>query len=48
MQEWEVSKFEIGPITKVFTGILLAQAVLNGEVKLDDPISMYFPEKARR
>jgi serine-type D-Ala-D-Ala carboxypeptidase/endopeptidase len=36
--------FEIGSITKVFTGILLAQAVLNGEVKLDDPISMVLPE----
>lgn len=36
--------FEIGSITKVFTGILLAQAVLNGEVKLDDPISMYLPD----
>jgi len=36
--------FEIGSITKVFTGILLAQAVLKGEVKLDDPISLYLPE----
>jgi D-alanyl-D-alanine-carboxypeptidase/D-alanyl-D-alanine-endopeptidase len=36
--------FEIGSVTKVFTGILLAQAVVNGEVKLDDPISMYLPE----
>jgi D-alanyl-D-alanine-carboxypeptidase/D-alanyl-D-alanine-endopeptidase len=36
--------YEIGSITKVFTGILLAQAVINGEVKLDDPISMYLPE----
>ncbi|HSF80242.1 MAG TPA: serine hydrolase [Anaerolineales bacterium] len=36
--------YEIGSITKVFTGILLAQAVLKGEVKLDDPISMYLPE----
>ena len=36
--------FEIGSITKVFTGIVLAQAVLKGEVKLDDPISMYLPE----
>ena len=36
--------FEIGSITKVFTGILLAQAVVNGEVKLDDPISMVLPE----
>ncbi|HSR48682.1 MAG TPA: serine hydrolase [Anaerolineales bacterium] len=36
--------FEIGSISKVFTGILLAQAVVNGEVQLDDPISMYLPE----
>jgi serine-type D-Ala-D-Ala carboxypeptidase/endopeptidase len=36
--------FEIASITKVFTGILLAQAVINGEVKLDDPISIYLPE----
>jgi CubicO group peptidase (beta-lactamase class C family) len=36
--------FEIASVTKVFTGILLAQAVLSGEVKLDDPISMYLPE----
>lgn len=36
--------FEIGSITKGFTGILLAQAVVNDEVQLDDPISMYLPE----
>jgi CubicO group peptidase (beta-lactamase class C family) len=36
--------FEIGSVTKVFTGTLLAQAVVNGEVQLDDPISMYLPE----
>ena len=36
--------FEIGSITKVFTGTLLAQAVVNGEVRLDDPISLYLPE----
>ena len=36
--------FEIASITKVFTGILLAQAVVNGEVQLNDPISMYLPE----
>jgi D-alanyl-D-alanine-carboxypeptidase/D-alanyl-D-alanine-endopeptidase len=36
--------FEIGSITKVFTGTLLAQAVLKGEVRLDDPISRYLPE----
>jgi D-alanyl-D-alanine-carboxypeptidase/D-alanyl-D-alanine-endopeptidase len=36
--------FEIGSIGKGFTGILLAQAVVNGEVKLDDPISLYLPD----
>ena len=36
--------YEIGSITKLFTSILLAKAVLNGEVNLDDPISMYLPE----
>lgn len=36
--------YEIGSITKVFTGILLAQAVNNGDIKLDDPIQKYFPE----
>jgi serine-type D-Ala-D-Ala carboxypeptidase/endopeptidase len=35
--------FEIGSITKVFTGILLAETVRRGEVKLDDPISRYLP-----
>jgi serine-type D-Ala-D-Ala carboxypeptidase/endopeptidase len=36
--------FEIGSITKVFTGIVLAEAVRRGEVKLDDPISRYLPQ----
>jgi CubicO group peptidase (beta-lactamase class C family) len=36
--------FEIGSITKVFTGTLLAQAVLNEEVQLDEPIFLYLPE----
>ncbi|TDU81103.1 CubicO group peptidase (beta-lactamase class C family) [Prosthecobacter fusiformis] len=31
--------FEIGSITKVFTGLLLAQAVVEGKVTLDTPIS---------
>lgn len=30
--------FEIGSITKVFTGLLLADAVVRGELKLDDPV----------
>ncbi len=40
----ERSVFEIGSITKVFTGILLADMVARGEVELDDPVSMYLPE----
>jgi D-alanyl-D-alanine-carboxypeptidase/D-alanyl-D-alanine-endopeptidase len=36
--------FELASIGKLFTGTLLAQAVVNGEVQLDDPISMYLPE----
>ena len=35
--------YEIGSITKVFTGILLAEAVNAGRVKLDDPIQNYMP-----
>jgi CubicO group peptidase (beta-lactamase class C family) len=36
--------FEIGSISKTFTSILLANAVLQGRVKLDDPVSKYFPD----
>lgn len=39
----EQSVFEIGSITKTFTGILLANLVLKGEVKLDDPLQNYLP-----
>jgi CubicO group peptidase (beta-lactamase class C family) len=35
--------FEIGSITKVFTGTLLADMVDRGEVKLSDPVSKYLP-----
>jgi CubicO group peptidase (beta-lactamase class C family) len=35
------SLFEIGSITKGFTGLLLADMVLKGEVSLDDPASKY-------
>lgn len=33
--------FEIGSISKVFTGILLANHVLSSQVQLDDPINNY-------
>lgn len=35
--------FEIGSITKTFAGALLADAVLRGEVELDDPVAKYLP-----
>src|SRR5688572_14927650 len=35
--------FEIGSITKVFTALLLADAVQRGEVALTDPIAKYLP-----
>jgi CubicO group peptidase (beta-lactamase class C family) len=39
--------FEIGSATKVFTGLLLADAVERGEMKLDDPISKYMPSSVK-
>ncbi len=36
--------FEIGSVTKVFTATVLSEMVDNGEVKLDDPISLYLPK----
>jgi CubicO group peptidase (beta-lactamase class C family) len=39
------SFYEIGSITKTFTGILLAQAVLDKKVKLGDDIRKYLDEK---
>ncbi len=35
--------FEVASVTKVFTGLLLADAVLRGEVALDDPATKYLP-----
>jgi CubicO group peptidase (beta-lactamase class C family) len=37
------SVFEIGSISKVFTSILLAHAVLEKKVKLDDPVAVHLP-----
>lgn len=36
--------FEIGSMTKVFTGILLAQQIEDGELKLDDRIAELLPK----
>jgi len=38
--------YEIGSITKTFTGLLLAEMVGRGEVSLDDPIRRYLPNGA--
>src|SRR5882724_984555 len=35
--------YEIGSVTKTFTATLLADAVIRGEVKLDDPVQQYLP-----
>jgi D-alanyl-D-alanine-carboxypeptidase/D-alanyl-D-alanine-endopeptidase len=41
------SLFEIGSITKGFTGLLLADMVRKGEVTLQDPVSKYAPAGAK-
>lgn len=38
------SVYEIGSVTKVFTGILLADRVKAGVVKLDDPVQTHLPD----
>lgn len=38
--------FEIGSMTKVFTGLLLADMAADGTVSLDDPVARYLPEGA--
>lgn len=38
--------FEIGSVTKVFTGLLLALAVIEGELTLDTPVGNLVPEVA--
>ena len=39
--------YEIGSITKVFTSLLLADAVGRGEVALTDPVSKFLPDKVK-
>ena len=38
--------FEIGSLTKLFTSLVLADMVVAGEVRLDDPVARYLPDKA--
>ena len=39
--------YEIGSASKAFTGVLLADLVQRGRVKLDDPMQTYLPEAAK-
>ncbi|MGH7504287.1 MAG: serine hydrolase domain-containing protein, partial [Longimicrobiales bacterium] len=43
----ESTLFEIGSITKVFTGILLAEMAERGEVRLDEPVAELLPPGTR-
>ena len=40
------TRYELGSITKTFTGLLLADAVQRGEMALEDPLSTHLPELA--
>jgi CubicO group peptidase (beta-lactamase class C family) len=39
--------FEIGSVTKTFTGLLLQVMIQRGEMKLDDPVGKYLPDTVR-
>jgi CubicO group peptidase (beta-lactamase class C family) len=39
--------FEIGSITKTFTGLLLQDMVERGKMKLEDPVAKYLPSSVR-
>lgn len=39
--------YEIGSITKAFTGVLLAEMVGRGEVALDDPVQKHLPDSVK-
>ena len=41
------SVFEIGSITKTFTATTLADMIVKGEVRLDDPVAKYLPSSAK-
>jgi serine-type D-Ala-D-Ala carboxypeptidase/endopeptidase len=39
--------FELGSITKTFTGLLLQDMVDRGQMKLDDPVAKYLPKSVK-
>ena len=39
--------FEIGSVTKTFTGLLLQDMIARGEMNLDDPVAKYLPKSVR-
>ncbi|KQP46221.1 serine hydrolase [Pseudorhodoferax sp. Leaf274] len=43
----DTALFEIGSVSKVFTGLLLAQAVERGELSLDDTLGQRLPRQTR-
>jgi len=43
----EHTLFEIGSVSKTFTATILASMVLDGSVKLDDPVAKYLPATVR-
>lgn len=43
----EQTIYEIGSVTKVFTGILLAKQSLDGDLSLDDNINDYLPDEGQ-
>jgi serine-type D-Ala-D-Ala carboxypeptidase/endopeptidase len=43
----ETSVFEIGSITKTFTGIALAEMAGRGELAVDDPLQKHLPESVK-
>ncbi len=43
----ESTVYEIGSVTKVFTGLALADMVTKREVGLDDPVQRYLPDSVR-